>query len=120
MAVGQKMAGVMKGLICAYILTIAFLFITAVVVYKVGISDTVLNIIVAAIYILSTFVGGFITWRKVQERRFIWGMVFGILYISIALAIGAVMGDSGGGAVMPRVTRSVMCVAGGMLGAMLA
>ena len=40
MAVGQKMAGVMKGLICAYILTIAFLFITAVVVYKVGISDT--------------------------------------------------------------------------------
>ena len=40
---GQKMLGVLKGLIISYLITIILLFAVAVVVYKVGISDTVLS-----------------------------------------------------------------------------
>ena len=42
MSASQKFMGVVKGLILSYLLTIIMLFITAVVVYKVGISDKVL------------------------------------------------------------------------------
>ena len=74
MSASQKFMGVVKGLILSYLLTIIMLFITAVVVYKVGISDKVLGILVVVIYIVATFAGGFVTGRKVREKRFLWGM----------------------------------------------
>lgn len=64
MSAGQKFMGVVKGLILSYLLTIIMLFITAVVVYKVGISDKVLGILVVVIYIVATFAGGFVTAEK--------------------------------------------------------
>lgn len=117
---GQKMLGVLKGLIVSYIITIVLLFITAVVVYKVGISDMVLSGLITATYILATFFGGFITGRKVQEKKFLWGVVFGAMYIIIAMILGRLLGGGETGAMVPRITKSIMCVAGGMLGAMLA
>ena len=90
MSASQKFMGVVKGLILSYLLTIIMLFITAVVVYKVGISDKVLGILVVVIYIVATFAGGFVTGRKVREKRFLWGMVYGLTYISVALTVGAV------------------------------
>lgn len=117
---GQKMLGVLKGLIAAYLITIILLFVIAVAVYKIGMSDTVLNGLITAVYILATFLGGFITGKKVQERKFVWGAVFGLMYILIAVTLSAVTGGAGDGATVPRVTKCIMCVAGGMLGAMLA
>lgn len=61
MTIFQRMTGVLKGLIFSYIITVVLLFAIAVVVYKVGISDSVLNILVVLVYIVSTFVGGIIT-----------------------------------------------------------
>ena len=116
---GQKMIGVARGLLISYILTVVMLFIAAVVVYKTDISDGMLNAVIVAIYIVSTFVGGMVTGKAVRERRFMWGAVYGILYISIALTISAILGDDPDGAALACVTRCIMCVAGGMLGAML-
>lgn len=119
MTAGQKITGTVKGLIVSYILTIILLFIIAVVVYKVGISDKVLNLLVVAVYIIATFVGGFYTGKKVEEKRFLWGALYGIMYISIALIISLLIGGAPGGAALQRVTKCIMCVAGGMLGAMV-
>ena len=128
MSASQKFMGVVKGLILSYLLTIIMLFITAVVVYKVGISDKVLGILVVVIYIVATFAGGFVTGRKVREKRFLWGMVYGLTYISVALTVSVLFTRAAfiridtisrtreGIAV---ITKCIMCVAGGMLGAML-
>lgn len=90
MSASQKFMGVVKGLILSYLLTIIMLFITAVVVYKVGISDKVLGILVVVIYIVATFAGGFVTGRKVREKRFV-GMVYGLdLHIGRIDRVGAV------------------------------
>lgn len=120
MVAGQKMLGVLKGLVTAYLITVVLLFVIAVAVYKIGMSDTVLNGLITAVYILATFLGGFITGKKVQERKFVWGAVFGLMYILIAITLSAVMGGAGDVTLVPRVTKCIMCVAGGMLGAMLA
>lgn len=117
---GQKMLGVLKGLIISYLITVILLFAVAVVVYKVGISDTVLSGLITAVYILATFLGGFVTGKKVQEKKFVWGALFGLVYILIAVALSAIVGGAESGAVVPRITKCIMCVAGGMLGAMLA
>jgi len=117
---GQKMLGVLKGLIISYLITIILLFAVAVVVYKVGISDTVLSGLITAVYIFATFLGGFVTGKKVQEKKFVWGALFGFTYILIAVALSAIVGGAEAGTLVPRITKCVMCVAGGMLGSMLA
>lgn len=119
MTLGQKMAGLFKGLIVSYIITLMALLALAVGVYKAGISDTVLGILAAVVYVVSTFAGGMVTGSKVKERRFIWGALYGALYILIAFVISALLGGYGDEATMTCVTRGIMCVAGGMLGAML-
>ena len=119
MMMGQKMMCVVKGLLISYILTVVMLFIAAVVVYKTDISDGMLNAVIVAIYIVSTFIGGLITGKAVKERRFLWGAVYGVMYILIALAVSAVLGGGSDGAAMSCITKCIMCVAGGMLGAML-
>ena len=80
MSARQKFMGVVKGLILSYLLTIIMLFITAVVVYKVGISDKVLGILVVVIYIVATFAGGFVTGRKVREN-------FYFIYLCVIIPI---------------------------------
>ena len=70
MSASQKFMGVVKGLILSYLLTIIMLFITAVVVYKVGISDKVLGILVVVIYIVATFAGGLCYGQKSQGEAF--------------------------------------------------
>lgn len=119
MTIAQKLMKVCKSLIISYVLTVALLLASAVVLYKTGISDAVLNILVAATYIIATFAGGIITGRGVGEKRFIWGGVFGIMYILTSLALSAAIGGYGDEAGMTCVARSIMCVSGGMLGAML-
>ena len=119
MSASQKFMGVVKGLILSYLLTIIMLFITAVVVYKVGISDKVLGILVVVIYIVATFAGGFVTGRKVREKRFLWGRVYGLTYISVALTVSVLFTGSGDREGIAVITKCIMCVAGGMLGAML-
>ena len=116
MSASQKFMGVVKGLILSYLLTIIMLFITAVVVYKVGISDKVLGILVVVIYIVATFAGGFVTGRKVREKRFLWGMVYGLTYISVALTVSVLFTGSGDREGIAVITKCIMCVAGGMLG----
>lgn len=116
---GKKSVSIVKGLIISYLLTIIMLFIIAVVVYKIGISDNTLNILVILVYIVATFVGGFYTGRKVEEKRFIWGALFGLMYITVALLVSLMISGEAGGGGVQRVTRSIMCIAGGMLGAML-
>ncbi|MDD6405741.1 MAG: TIGR04086 family membrane protein [Clostridiales bacterium] len=119
MTIFQRMTGVLKGLIFSYIITVVLLFAIAVVVYKVGISDSVLNILVVLVYIVSTFVGGIITGKAVQEKRFAWGAVFGISYMLIIIIVSMLWGGGADEKTVSCIARSIMCIAGGMLGAML-
>lgn len=119
MTFGYKMAGAVRGLIISYVITMIMLFAVAVAVYKTGMSDTILNILVVAVYVIATFSGGVITGHRVQEKRFVWGAVFGVLYILISFDISALLGGYGDEATITCVTRSAMCIAGGMLGGML-
>jgi putative membrane protein (TIGR04086 family) len=116
---GGKIKGVVKGLIVAYLLAVLLLFILAVIVYRVEVSDTILSIALVVIYGLSTFVGGVITGKAVEEKRFVWGMVFGLLYASLITLVAQIMGGDAGTPGKSELVRCLMCIASGMLGAML-
>ena len=78
------------------------------------------TVAVMAIYLVSTFVGGFMIgkWNRVQ--KFLWGMIVGagyfILLLLVSFGIYHSLKNSGGNV----ITTMFLCIGGGLLGGMLA
>lgn len=115
----MKVLEVIKSLVAAYIITGIALAILAFVIYKWNVNETVVNIVILAIYVLATFIGGFITGKRVQERKFIWGLVLGACYILIIYGISMILSASLNMISTASVLAAVLCLAGGMIGGML-
>lgn len=115
----MKVLEVIKSLVAAYIITGIALAILAFVIYKWNVNETVVNIVILAIYVLATFIGGFITGKRVQERKFIWGLVLGACYILIIYGVSMILSASLNMISTASVLAAVLCLAGGMIGGML-
>lgn len=119
MTKSMKVLEVIKSLVAAYIITGIALAILAFVIYKWNVNETVVNIVILAIYVLATFIGGFITGKRVQERKFIWGLVLGACYILIIYGVSMILSASLNMISTASVLAAVLCLAGGMIGGML-
>ena len=74
---------------------------------------------IVGIYVLSTFVGGFIIGKLMNVRRFFWGLSLGVVYFALLLLItlGVYKGLNGDGANL--ITTFILCAGGGMAGGMI-
>ena len=108
----------LKTLVFQYILTGVLLAILAFVLLKTGLGEKAVSIAVIAIYIVATVFGGWMSGRKMENRRFLWGLLMGGGYF-LVLALVSLMagGDISGGNTF--VTTLILCAGGGMLGGML-
>ena len=72
---------------------------------------------VAVIYFLSGLNGGFVMGRKIKKKRFMCGLVYGLLFVVIViLASYIIYGD---GSANNRYIPLIICAIGGMIGGML-
>ncbi len=64
---------ILKSLLGAYVVTGILLLLLALFVYKLNLEEKQVTVAVMAIYLVSTFVGGFMIgkWNRVQ--KFLWG-----------------------------------------------
>lgn len=108
-----------KALIFAYIVTAVILLLLSFILYKVQIPSGVVSVGVILAYILSTFVGGFFIGKKVEARKFIWGIAIGAIYFLIIILISIVLNKAAFGSAGSIVTVLGMCLLGGMLGGMI-
>lgn len=108
-----------KALIFAYIVTAVILLLLSFILYKVQIPSGVVSVGVILAYILSTFVGGFFIGKKVEARKFIWGIAVGAIYFLIIIIISIVLNKAAFGSAGSIVTVLGMCLLGGMLGGMI-
>lgn len=110
---------ILKCLLCSYIITGLALLLLALFVYKFDFDDGKVKIGITIIYIVASFVGGFILGKLKKENKFIWGAVCGAAYFVIlalvSFAVNRTMGNDG----MGFFTILVMCVSGGTIGGML-
>ena len=109
----------LRGLLFSYILTVMLLLLLALILYKVGLPERIVSIAIIAIYIIATFVAGFITGKKVPGRRFLWGLAVGCLYFVVLLVVSLAVNGSGEALGSSAGTTFVLCAGGGMLGGML-
>jgi putative membrane protein (TIGR04086 family) len=92
----KKILPFLKILMLEYIVSVVLLLITAVLMYKVGISRKTAQIIVYFIYFLAAFTGGIILGKLKNGKRLIWGLCAGGLYFVVLTVISLLMKSSPG------------------------
>ena len=111
---------ILKSLLGEYVVTGILLLLLALFVYKLNLEEKQVTVAVMAIYLVSTFVGGFMIgkWNRVQ--KFLWGMIVGagyfILLLLVSFGIYHSLKNSGGNV----ITTMFLCIGGGLLGGMRA
>lgn len=111
-------AFLLKTLVFQYILTGLLLAILAFVLLKTGLGEKAVSIAVIAIYIVATVFGGWMSGRKMENRRFLWGLLMGGGYFLVLTLVSLMAGGNIGGG-NTFLTTLILCAGGGMLGGML-
>lgn len=119
MSVGKKFAIVIRGLIISYAVTGVLLALLAFLVFKFQFGEAVTDTAIIAIYVIVTFIGAFITGKKVKERKFLWGFLLGTLYILIISVVAILLGQAFHVTSTANLTSAALCIGGGLLGGML-
>jgi putative membrane protein (TIGR04086 family) len=114
-----KAIWILKSLICAYVFTGILLLILTLLLYKWNLDEGKVTAGIILIYVISTFIGGFVAGKLAKVRKFAWGLTIGILYFALLLIVsfGIYRSLQGGGANV--LTSFLLCAGGGMLGGML-
>ena len=118
--IGQRAADGIKALLCAYIVTGIMLLILTVLLYKLGLSEENVNAGITLTYVISTFSGGFVMGKLSGTRKFLWGLLTGVLYFVLLLLISLGIYHSVQGEISTLVTTFLLCAGGGMLGGIMA
>lgn len=117
---GKQIVSIIKALIASYVVTTILLLILTWLLYKFDWDEQKVTTGIIVIYVVSTFVGGFILGKLKRVKRFLWGLIMGLLYFIVLLLISFLVYKSFDGNGTNIVTTLLLCVGGGMLGGMLA
>ena len=108
-----------KALLAAYVVTGILLIILALALYKFELNEKIVSAAIVGIYVVSTLIGGVIIGKLTKSKRYLWGMVLGILYFVLLLLITLGVYRTLNGDGVSIVTSLILCAGGGMTGGMI-
>ena len=76
-----------KSLLASYIVTGILLLVLTFFMYKFELNEKIVSAAIVGIYVVSTLIGGVIIGKLTKSKRYLWGMVLGILYFVLLLLI---------------------------------
>ena len=117
---GTQVFQILKALLAFYIVTGILLFVITFFLYKFEWDEQMVTAGIIVIYVVSTFVGGFILGKIKKTRKFLWGLVMGTLYFALLFLVSFGVYRSFDGNGTNVITTFLLCAGGGMLGGMLA
>ncbi len=68
----------LKALLAAYIVTGGLLLLLALLLYKLRLSESVINLSITAIYLIACFLAGFLMGKMMKTRKYLWGAAGGL------------------------------------------
>lgn len=116
---GGRAVSLIKCLLAAYVLTIGALLVLALLLYRLQLSEDVVNIAILAIYVLTSFLAGFLSGRCMLEKRFFWGLLSGFLYFGVLALLTLLVNHSFSDLGTHFFTTLMICAGSGMLGGMV-
>ena len=80
-----------KFLILSYVMAIILLCLVSVVFAYTNINDSLINIFVFVIVVITNLFGSTLTSRKIKKRGLLVGLLFGIIYFLIIYLLSAIL-----------------------------
>lgn len=108
-----------KALLVTYIVTALLLLLLALIMYKIDPPGAVISVGLVLVYIVSSFVGGYIIGNAKKEKRFLWGIGMGVAYFLIIFIVSVIFSKDVFGSMGSIISVLCMCGLGGMLGGMV-
>lgn len=109
----------LKALLAGYVVTGVLLMILALLLYKIDLDEQKVTMGIIATYVISTFTGGFIMGKLVEEQRFVWGLILGVMYFLLLFAVSFAVNHQLQSNGTNLITTLLLCAGGGMLGGMV-
>ncbi len=116
---GIPVGFLVKSLLFSYILTAVLLAVLAFLLYKLGLGEKTVSAAIIAIYVAGTFFGGFVTGKRMGNRRFLWGLLMGTVYFLVLAVVSLAVGKGNIQMGTSFFTTMALCAGGGMLGGMV-
>ncbi len=116
----QKIGHIIKALILSFFVTALLIVVFAFFMFKLNISENIIALGVTFIYIISCGVGGFYIGKVMGERKFMWGLLVGAIYLVVLLIASAIIGGDKSLLSTNGFSLVLLCLGGGTLGGMLA
>lgn len=108
-----------KSLLASYIVTGILLLVLTFFMYKFELNEKIVSAAIVGIYVVSTLIGGMIIGKLAKSKRYLWGMVLGIIYFVLLLLITLGVYRTLNGDSVSIVTSLILCAGGGMTGGMI-
>jgi putative membrane protein (TIGR04086 family) len=114
-----KLFALLKGLLFSYLITAFLLLLLSFLMLKLDLSSAVISGGVIVAYILSSFVGGFFVGKKAEQKKFLWGLLMGVIYFIVLLLVSLMLNKVSPMPIGNLLTAFIICGVGGMVGGML-
>lgn len=119
LTVNTRLTFLLKNLLISYLLTAGFLLLLALFLYRFGLSEKIVSLCITGIYIIVTFLAGFLAGKREGNRKFLWGLLVGFLYFGILALVSLACNHGFSGFTSHFFTVLFLCAGSGMLGGML-
>ncbi|MBQ7796531.1 MAG: TIGR04086 family membrane protein [Lachnospiraceae bacterium] len=107
-----------RALIVSFLLTLLMLAGLTFLLYKFRLPESQITVGIYAVYIISCLAGGFLAGKAMKTKRFLWGLMAGILYFLFLFAMSALQ-DQGILSDLPHILTVLgICAVSGMVGGM--
>ena len=116
---GKSVKSLGKILLLMYAVTALLLFLLAVLVQQFGWEQGAISIGISIVYVISCFLGGFLTGKVQKTKKFIWGILTGLMYLMIMLVITLIVKHGFHSTMSAFVINLMLCLGGGMIGGMV-
>ncbi len=108
-----------RTMIVSYLITAVLLLILTFLLYRFRLPEAQVNGGIYVIYIVSCLIGGFLAGKSMKTRRFLWGLLAGVLYFAILYAVSMLQDTSVASDASRLLTVLGFCAASGMIGGMV-
>ena len=119
MNLSSRITFILKCLLISYLITTGLLLLLSLMLYRFGLSEKIVSICIIAIYIIVTFLAGFLAGKREGSRKFLWGLLMGGLYFIILIIVSLIVNHGMKDISGNFFTVLLLCCGSGMLGGMI-
>lgn len=112
----NRITSLLKTLFASYFFTVLALLAAAFAMYKLSLKQEQMETVIVLLYLLSCFIGGFLTGKTMKSRRLVWGLAFGLAYFLILMGVSVAIRHALYSSTKEVLKVLAFCAAGGALG----